>query len=41
MSPDQVVMRTLTISFPRVSGDEPGKFANQANPPSFSPRERG
>ena len=41
MSPVIPGVANFLGGFPRVSGDEPGKFALQLKPPSFSPRERG
>ena len=41
MSRDFSPCRTLSLSFPRVSGDEPAITGEDADFVQFSPRERG
>ena len=41
MSRPRQTERTETMSFPRVSGDEPAGLRIMNFPPVFSPRERG
>ena len=41
MSPSPQFGQYLSISFPRVSGDEPRRSGPSARENAFSPRERG
>ena len=41
MSPMRINKDTMTVSFPRVSGDEPAKAEALLVREQFSPRERG
>ena len=41
MSPVDEVRKYSSLSFPRVSGDEPLLLGLQSDPFLFSPRERG
>ena len=41
MSPGVLKAAREPVSFPRVSGDEPGQMIEEPRPGLFSPRERG
>ena len=41
MSRSLLLLLVVLVSFPRVSGDEPGQSAKRVMNRSFSPRERG
>ena len=41
MSPNCALGRSLKVSFPRVSGDEPARAVEFSVVLKFSPRERG